>query len=149
MAKWDHEIGGSVMGKLTFEEFKTMWENSKSPEELYELAYKNTVHVGNTIQGFVAYTNSDLTEGRGSSIPRFVCRSCSTAERLGQKIGVQGSDGDIKERQLFAVNGEWYGPIVLQEPTSEDSKKDVRYKAFKVTMKKLRHLVLLMMILLH
>ena len=127
------------MGKPTLEEFRQLILDEPvltAYQRLFENDKNPLVYVGNIIKGFVAYTNTDLTEGRGSTIPRFICRSYSTAKRLAQKIGVQGSDGDIKELQLFAVNGQWYGPVTLHEATAEDLKNDQEYRAYKEAVSK-------------
>jgi hypothetical protein len=42
---------------------------------------------------WVAYTNTDCTEGRGYDVPIAVCAAEATAVRLARKQYVQGSDG--------------------------------------------------------
>mgnify|MGYP001608216827 FL=1 len=46
---------------------------------------------------YEVYTNSDLTEGRGREVHVAYCVSIITARRLSRKIGVQGTDGYIRE----------------------------------------------------
>lgn len=72
---------------------------------------------------WVAYTNTDCTEGRGRDIPIAVCAVESTALRLSRKRYVQGSDGPVRKMELVKIDGKWYAPsaaIVVIEPTSED-----------------------------
>jgi hypothetical protein len=129
-----------MLKKPSYEEFLAVWEQAPSPEEMYASIFKNPdyclIFAGNIIPGFVVYANSARTEGRGREEARAVCRSNSTAERLGKKIGVQGSDGDVRERQLFSINGEWYGPVILQEASEEDKKKDAADRLYKDVVRK-------------
>jgi hypothetical protein len=70
--------------------------------------------------GYVAWTNSDLTEGRGTEYPLAVCKVQATALRLGTKAYVQGSDCQVTPTMIFQLEGRWYGPIHLELPTVQD-----------------------------
>lgn len=72
---------------------------------------------------WVAYTNTDCTEGRGHDVPIAVCSVESTARRLAKKQYVQGSDGPIRPLELVKIDGKWYAPtaaINVLEPSKED-----------------------------
>lgn len=75
---------------------------------------------------FVAYTNSDLTEGKGTDIPIAVCKLESTAKRLANKRYVQGSNGPVRKIDLKWIDGHWYGKsndcFLITYPTREDEK---------------------------
>jgi hypothetical protein len=45
---------------------------------------------------WVAYTNTDCTEGRGRDVPIAFCAAEATAIRLARKKYVQGSDGPVR-----------------------------------------------------
>lgn len=72
---------------------------------------------------WVAYTNTDCTEGRGHDVPIAVCAIEATAMRLARKQYVQGSDGPVRAMELTKIEGRWYAPsaaINVVNPTSED-----------------------------
>lgn len=75
---------------------------------------------------YVAWTNTDLTEGRGSSFPLAVCQKEATALRLGKGQYVQGCDCDVTKVELVEHDGRWYGPIRLVYPTVEDNAAQAR-----------------------
>lgn len=73
---------------------------------------------------WVAYTNTDCTEGRGHDVPIAVCAVESTALRLARHRYVQGSDGPVRPVELVKINGQWYAPgaaINVIDPSSEDA----------------------------
>jgi len=72
---------------------------------------------------WVAYTNTDCTEGRGRDMPIAVCAAEATALRLARKKYVQGSDGPVRAMELVKIDGNWYAPsaaLTVVEPTRED-----------------------------
>jgi len=72
---------------------------------------------------WVAYTNTDCTEGRGHDVPIAVCAAEATALRLARKKYVQGSDGPVRTMELVKIDGKWYAPsaaLTVVEPTRED-----------------------------
>ena len=72
---------------------------------------------------WVAYTNTDCTEGRGRDVPIAVCAAEATAIRLAKKKYVQGSDGPVRTVDLVKIDGKWYAPgtlVDVVEPTRED-----------------------------
>ncbi len=81
---------------------------------------KKTISCDDKIPAWVAWSNTDLTEGRGSEFPLHVCLTEQTARRVGKKGSVQGCDCDIREDFLFRVGGRWYGPVYVAAATAED-----------------------------
>ncbi len=72
---------------------------------------------------WVAYTNTDCTEGRGYDVPVAVCAMEITARRLAHRQYVQGSDGPVRSMELVKIDGGWYAPssaINVIKPTRED-----------------------------
>lgn len=72
---------------------------------------------------WVAYTNTDCTEGRGRDVPIAVCATKATALRLARGQYVQGSDGPVRKMELVKIDGKWYAPsaaINVVAPTRED-----------------------------
>jgi hypothetical protein len=72
---------------------------------------------------WVAYTNTDCTEGRGRDVPVAVCAIKATAMRLARKQYVQGSDGPVRTMELVKIDGKWYAPsaaIEVVQPSRED-----------------------------
>lgn len=72
---------------------------------------------------WVAYTNTDCTEGRGQDVPIAVCALEATAMRLARGRYVQGTDGPVRPLELVSVDGKWYAPtatIDVIEPTPAD-----------------------------
>lgn len=73
---------------------------------------------------WVAYTNTDCTEGRGHDVPIAVCAAEATALRLARRQYVQGSDGPVRTMDLVKIDGKWYAPISainVIAPTREDT----------------------------
>ena len=95
----------------------------------------STLTIEKLIPGFVAWTNTDCTEGKGWRVPLAVCETQATAIRLGSKGSVQGSDCEVSKVDLYRINGLWYGPIQLRGTTNEDmreqEKLDNRAKALE------------------
>ena len=60
---------------------------------------------------WVAFTNTDLTEGRGYQNPLAVCEIEATAVRLAKGKYVQGSDCPVRGVDLIMVDGKWFAPI--------------------------------------
>ncbi len=63
-------------------------------------------------QVYVAFTNSDCTEGRGYDIPIAVCELEITAMRLAKNQYVQGSDGPVRSFEVKDLDGVKYIPVV-------------------------------------
>jgi len=69
---------------------------------------------------WIAWTNTDLTEGRGHSVPLCVCELRATAQRLGRRGSVQGSDCKIEEALAIEMDNRWYFPGTLTLASKED-----------------------------
>ena len=83
-----------------------------------------------TMTGYVVWTNTDLTEGRGSEYPLAICKTLSTAKRLAKDKYVMGTDCSITETTLYRIRDEhhsydrWFGPVRIIEPSKEDLEKE-------------------------
>jgi hypothetical protein len=89
-----------------------------------------------TKEVFVAWTNTDLTEGRGRQIPKYVCTARKTAERLGHKGYVQGCDCPVTKEVAVKYNELWLVPGVIVLPTKEDLKRQEEEDAFYEVLSK-------------
>lgn len=78
-------------------------------------------------------SNTDKTEGRGRQYIICLCDMYATALRKSHKAGVQGMDADVISVELLRHKNTWYGPVTIEEPTSEDIKHqhsiDIKEKA--------------------
>jgi hypothetical protein len=73
---------------------------------------------------YVAYTNTELNEGRGKEIPLVVCETEATAMRLGKGRYVQGADCPVHGVEAINMLGTWYFPataVNLISPTPQDA----------------------------
>ena len=83
-----------------------------------------------TMTGYIVWTNTDLTEGRGQEIPIHVCMTLSTAKRLAKGKYVQGTDCSVTENILYRIKTgphgfyQWFGPVRIIEPSKEDLEKE-------------------------
>jgi len=97
--------------------------------------------VAKTKTVWVAYTNTDCTEGRGFDVPIAVCAQEATAQRLAKNRYVQGSDGPVREMQLVRIDGKWYAPsaaINVIDPTREDVLAQQRLDASRAAIQRAR-----------
>lgn len=93
---------------------------------------------GKTKTAWVAWRNTDLTEGRGFDYPWVVCESETTARRLGAGKDVQGSSCRVEAVKLVRVDGHWYGPVKVETATENDLQADQRRAAFYAAFEKAR-----------
>lgn len=63
----------------------------------------NTLTFSHVQEIYVVYTNTDLTEGRGSQYPIYWCESAVTARRLAKGRDVMGSDARVSKRKMYYV----------------------------------------------
>lgn len=75
---------------------------------------------------FIAWTNTDLTEGRGWEYPLAICELEATANRLGKGNYVQGSDCRVTEFTAVYHGGYWCAPYRLVAATDEDHRKEAQ-----------------------
>ena len=83
---------------------------------------------------YVAYTNTDLTEGRGRQVPIAVCEEEVTAIRLAKGQYVQGSDGPVRPVELMKVENDWYllaSAVEIIPPTKQDKEKQQKINHIK------------------
>lgn len=88
---------------------------------------------------FVAYTNSDLTEGRGFDIPVAVCKLETTAIRLAKKRYVQGSDGPVRQVEMRKIDDQWWiqsSAVHVVQPSKEDTELQSKMDARKLALDK-------------
>lgn len=88
---------------------------------------------------WVAYTNTDCTEGRGHDVPIAICALEVTAKRLAHKRYVQGSDGPVRSMELIMIDNEWYAPgsaITVVLPSSEDIAEQEAINAKRAAIEK-------------
>ena len=71
---------------------------------------------------YVAWTNTDMTEGRGKVIPLAVCECRATAIRMGANGSTMGSDCAVTECIAVEIEGRWLAPAQIHLPTIEDRK---------------------------
>lgn len=69
---------------------------------------------------YVAWTNTDLAEGRGYTIPLAVADLEATAIRMGRAGSVQGSNCNVSSVTAVRVGGHWLAPCVIHGPTDAD-----------------------------
>ncbi len=93
-------------------------------------------NITETKKVYIPWTNTDLTEGKGWSIPLAFCTEEATAIRLSKKRGVMGSDCNVTEETIYHINGYWNGRIVLTYPTKEDNSMQTKLNTIKEIKKK-------------
>ena len=121
-------------------------DNSALRQKLREALAEPAVRCSENMEkrvAWVAYTNHDLTEGRGHDIPIAVCEIQATATRLARKRYVQGSDGPVRAIEIIKIGREWYAPesaYILVPPTKEDDAYQTALDARNDAMSKARAL---------
>jgi hypothetical protein len=69
---------------------------------------------------WVAWTNTNLTDGYGRSVPLVICEMKPTAERLGKGKSVQGSDCRVEKVTAVRVDGQWMSCVDIKVPSKDD-----------------------------
>lgn len=85
---------------------------------------------------YVAWTNTDLTEGRGWEYPLYVCETETTAKRLGYKGSVQGCNCRVTKEEAIKYNGMWLVPGRVIIPTKEDLEVQKKEDTFNEVLSK-------------
>lgn len=88
---------------------------------------------------WVAYTNTDLTEGRGRQVLAHVCEMEATARRLAKGIGPMGTGGEVHPVKLLVHEGKLYVPYELARavpPTPEDQQAQAKADAKEAALAK-------------
>ena len=93
-----------------------------------------------TMPLFVAYTNTDCTEGRGHDVPVAVCKTFATATRYAVRSYVQGADGPVKQVDAHFIYGHWFVPLYacvdVKAPSAEDVERQKRIDATALAVAK-------------
>lgn len=91
------------------------------------MSSKNTLEFEESKDVFVAWTNTDRTEGRGKRVPHAVAEIRETAERLGEGAHVQGTDCPVTKETAYKVEdgvmSYWLVPGKIMQPTEEDKER--------------------------
>lgn len=75
---------------------------------------------------WVAWNNTDLTEGRGAQYPEAVCELRATAKRLGKGRCVMGSDCPLEQCLVVRVDRKWLAPVLIHQPSEADRREESR-----------------------
>ncbi|WP_157684936.1 hypothetical protein [Robbsia andropogonis] len=86
--------------------------------EMLDTAFAPKISKLKTI--WIAWTNSDLTEGRGHQLPLAICEKEVSARRLGRKGDVMGSDCHVTKGIALEISGQWYVPGRIIPPSKDD-----------------------------
>lgn len=84
---------------------------------------KDLIHkikIQKTKDVWIAWTNTDCTEGRGRQIPLAVCATKSTAIRLGKEGYIQGGNCPVKKGIAVRIDDQWLTPGYIQEANDQD-----------------------------
>lgn len=78
---------------------------------------------------WIAWSNTDTTEGRGDRVPIAASFSYAAIRRVGSGRSVQGAT-DITEEMVIRGQAnyrrDWYAPVRMIEPTKEEKEFDER-----------------------
>ena len=88
---------------------------------------------------YVAYSNTDCTEGRGYDVPIAVCEIEATAIRLAKGRYIQGSNGPVRKVELVEVDGKFFFPnsaVSVVKPNSQDIEAQVKIDAKTAAIEK-------------
>ena len=88
---------------------------------------------------WIAYTNTDCTEGRGYDVPIAVCEAEATARRLAKGRYVQGGNGPVRKSEMVKIEGKWYAPgaaVNIITPTREDDAEQRKIDAKKAAIQR-------------
>lgn len=96
------------------------------------------MEIEQTKQVWVAWTNTDLTEGRGARFPLFVAESREAAVRLGRGKSVQGSNCSVTEGIAVKIDGQWLVPGRVEGESGQDKKDRLRREAKEAALEKAR-----------
>ena len=80
---------------------------------------------------YVVWTNTDLTEGRGSRFPLHICEKQSTATRLAKGNYVMGTDCPISKSKALRIKFteddffyKWFALARILPPSKEDAAEE-------------------------
>lgn len=88
---------------------------------------------------YCVFTNTDLTEGRGSQIPLALCQVEQTAKRLAKGKYIMGSDAPYHAVKMVEIGGIWHVPIsavTINKPSKEDAALQNKLDDFRSALQK-------------
>jgi len=85
---------------------------------------------------WVAWTNTDCTEGKGFTVPCVIAESYEAAERLGSGRNVQGSNCHVTESLAVKINNTWLIPGRISQENDADKKKRRMREAREAALEK-------------
>jgi hypothetical protein len=117
-------------------EFTNLMESEAVFDRDPLIALAKRMSPSNTLATHVAFTSTDLTEGRGYQYPIAVCELESTATRLGEKKYVMGTDAPVEQFDAVLIHNKWYGPVVIHKPNEADKARQAAADLRKVAEEK-------------
>ena len=87
---------------------------------------------------WVAWTNTDLTEGRGYEYPLHIAETMETAQRLGAKGYVMGSPCRVTRSKAFRMGGQWFVPGRIESESKADAAKREAREAREAVLERAR-----------
>ena len=87
---------------------------------------------------YVAFSNTDRTEGRGRQYPLLVTDTLETAERLTCGRYVMGSNCPISQYQAFKIGNWWYAPVDIHFESLEDRERRLHREKKELAKKQLQ-----------
>lgn len=92
---------------------------------------KRNIEIKSEKDIYACFTNTDLTEGRGSEYCHALAENQATAFRLAKGKNVQGANSKVQPCKIFYIKqegesyGSWYAPAnFVHLPTKEDLKEE-------------------------
>ncbi len=85
---------------------------------------------------WIAWTNTDLTEGRGRVIPKAVCQSEACAIRMGVKGSVMGGHCTVTESTAIYFNEQWLIPGVITPNMDVDDRAQEKINRKRAVVEK-------------
>lgn len=85
---------------------------------------------------FVVWSNTDLTEGRGTEYPAYICELESTAKRLARGSYVMGSDARYTKEKGYYIDNKWYFMGHSVPSSKEDDTEEARLEAERLRQEK-------------
>lgn len=87
---------------------------------------------------WIAWGNTDITEGRGQMFPFVISESRACCIRNGKRAYVMGSDCPVEPFECPYVDGRWLAPARFERPSKEDEQADKRQQELEAAIEKAR-----------
>lgn len=94
------------------------------------------VEVQQMMDVWVAWSNTDLTEGKGHQFAKAICQLEATAIRLGKKGYVMGSNCPVSKSIAIKINNTWLVPGEIEHPNIGDENEQKRMDAQREAIEK-------------